>query len=367
MKTILVIAGTRPEMIKLCPLVLELRRCERLRTVLLSTSQHGALAERAAACFGLRADESLPPPSGGGAERFVGELLAGLGDAIERIAPDLCVVQGDTASAFAGALAAFYRGIPLAHVEAGLRTYRMRSPFPEEMHRRVITHLADLHFAPTATAKRNLLREGVAEKRVYLTGNTVIDALRHSLVEGVPDSLPQIPSGARLLLFTAHRREHWGAPLREMLRALRAIVEKHADVYAVCPLHPNPVVRAAADEVLAGCARAVVIEPPDLVTFHHLLSRAYLVLTDSGGIQEETTALGIPTLVMRHATERTEGVGVGCLRLCGTDATGILSAATDLLAPQSERYAAMHHPSGVFGDGHAAARISRILSEWLVR
>lgn len=365
MKTVMVIVGTRPEAIKLCPVILELRQREELRTVVLSTGQHGALMESAMACFGVCADETLPQAGGGGLECLTGGILSALGAVFDRVRPDLCVVQGDTASAFAGALAGFYRGVPVAHVEAGLRTYHIRSPFPEEMHRQVITTLADLHFAPTVAAKRNLLRAGVSEKRVYLTGNTVIDALRYSLVEGKPKALPEFRKGVRMLLFTAHRRESWGEPLREMLYALRETVEAFPDTFAVCPLHPNPAVRQAAGEILGDCPRISVIDPPELTTFHHLLARAFVVLTDSGGIQEEATALGIPTLVLRHSTERQEGLRAGVLRLAGTDRAGIVTAARELLLPDSEVYAAMHRPSGVFGDGQASRRIVRILEGWM--
>lgn len=367
MKTVTVIMGTRPEAIKLCPVVLELRKREDVRTVVLTTGQHGALLTDAMACFGVSADEELPPPAQVGAGAMTAHLLGTLDAALGRTRPDFLIVQGDTASAFAGALAGFYRGIPIAHVEAGLRTYHIRSPFPEEMHRRSIAPLADLHFAPTGMAKRNLLREGIPEKSVYLTGNTVIDALKYSLVSCTPRNLPVLPQGKRLILFTAHRRESWGEPLCEMLRALRTTVERFPDTYALCPLHPNPIVREAASGVLVGCERAVVIDPPDLTVFHHLLARATLVLTDSGGIQEEACALGIPTLVMRHSTERTEGIRAGCLRLVGTDAAGIAASAAELLRENSERYAAMRHPSGVFGDGNAAERIVRILSQRMER
>ncbi len=367
MKRVLVIMGTRPEAIKLAPVVRELRERDGVETTVLSTSQHGALLDEAAACFGIQPDEYLAAPAGGGLERMTGQILAALGEPFERLAPDLCIVQGDTASAFAGALVGFYRGVPVAHVEAGLRTYHIRSPFPEEMHRQVITTLANFHFAPTAAAKRNLLQAGVPAKRVWLTGNTAIDALRYSLVEGKPKTLPDLPRDARMLLFTAHRRESWGDALREMLAALRLTLEKFPDTYALCPLHPNPAVRGAAQELLAGCPRVQIIDPPEVTTFHHLLSRAFLILTDSGGIQEEATALGVPTLVMRHATERTEGIRAGVLRLVGTDCRGIFSAAEELLLPGSEAYAAMRHPSGAFGDGHAARRIARILGGWLER
>lgn len=366
MKTVAVIMGTRPEAIKLCPVVRELKRQERLRTVVVFTGQHGALLERAAACFSVQPDERLPPPpSGADLNTLTAHLLAEIGQLLDRIRPALLVVQGDTASAFAGALAGFYHGIQVAHVEAGLRTYHMHSPFPEELHRQAITLLSDLHFAPTAAAKQNLLRAGVPKKRVYLTGNTGIDALKYSLVCCQPSTPIPAPEGKRLLLFTAHRRENWGEPIREMLCALRATVEAFPDTYAVCPIHPNPTVRAVAEEVLAGCDRAAVIDPPDLTVFHHLLACAHLVLTDSGGIQEETTALGIPTLVMRHSTERTEGVRAGSLHLVGTDGAGILHAAKELLQPGSELYAAMRRPSGVFGDGNASARIVRILCKGL--
>lgn len=368
MKTVLVVMGTRPEAIKLCPVILELRKREDIRTVVLSTGQHGALLTDAMACFDVSADEMLPPPPAQtGPAAVMGHLLGTLDAALGRLCPDFLMVQGDTASAFAGALAGFYRGVPIAHVEAGLRTYHIRSPFPEEMHRRSIAPLADLHFAPTVTAKRNLLREGIPEKQVYLTGNTVIDALKYSLVSCTPHNMPILPQGKRLILFTAHRRESWGEPMREMLRALRTTVERFPDTYALCPLHPNPIVRQAAAEILVGCERIAVIDPPNLTVFHHLLARAAVVMTDSGGIQEESCALGIPTLVMRHSTERTEGVRAGCLRLVGTDAAGIAASAAELLRENSEVYAAMRHPCGVFGDGNAAGRIVRILGQRMER
>lgn len=366
MKTVAVLMGTRPEAIKLCPVILELQKREGIRTVVCATGQHGRLLRQATDCFGVRADETLPLlPEGSGLEQMTAHLLNGIGGLLSRIRPDLVLVQGDTASAFAGALAAFYRGIPVAHVEAGLRTYHIRSPFPEEMHRQVIATLADWHFAPTAKARRNLLQAGIPEKRVFLTGNTGIDALKYSLVNGIPRNMPELPEGKRLILFTAHRRENWGEPMRGMFRALRCAVEQFPDSYAVCPLHPNPAVREIAAEILRGCERVRVIDPPELTSFHHLLSRAYLVLTDSGGIQEEATALGIPTVIMRYSTERTEGIRAGCLRLAGTDEEGVLRTVQTLLAENSPEYISMHKPSGVFGDGNAAVRIVSILAQRL--
>ena len=284
---------------------------------------------------------------------------------LETDRPDLVLVQGDTATAFAAALAAFHRKIPIGHVEAGLRTYHMHSPFPEEFHREAISMLADYHFAPTVSAKNNLIREGKPEKSVFLTGNTVVDALRFTLREGKPAAEWSFPPEYRIVLFTAHRRESLGEPLRGMFRALRRIVESHPDVLAVCPLHHNPEVRRAAGEILQGCDRIRTIEPPEIVSFHRLLAQSYLVLTDSGGIQEETTALGIPTLVMRFSTERNEGIRAGCLRLCGSGEAGIVQAAERLLEPDSEDYAAMKKPSRVFGDGRASVRIVNLLERIL--
>ena len=268
------------------------------------------------------------------------------------------VVQGDTTSALFAGFAAFYRKIPLFHVEAGLRTHHLQSPFPEEMHRRALGLISDYHFAPTVTARENLLREGRAVERVFITGNTVVDALRYTLTEGKPRGEIEIPAGKRLVIFTAHRRESLGTSLCGMLRALVRIVQENPDIYVIFPVHHNPRVRSAAKEILSGIDRIRMIEPPDFVLFHHLLARAYLVLTDSGGIQEETTALGIPTLVMRYSSERTEGMRAGVLKLVGCEEDSIASVANRLLVPDSEEYTAMRKPSAVFGDGNASRRIA---------
>lgn len=225
--------------------------------------------------------------------------------------------------------------------------------------------LADFHFAPTLTAKTNLIREGKPEKSVFLTGNTVVDALRFTLRQTKTAAGWNFPAGSRILLFTAHRKESFGEPLRGMFRALRRIVETHPDVVAICPQHHHPEVRQAAEEILEGCERIRLVEPPEILSFHRLLAGSYLVLTDSGGIQEETTALGIPTLVMRYSTERSEGIRAGCLRLCGSGEHGIVKAAEQLLAPESAEYAAMRRPSRVFGDGRASIRIVNLLERLL--
>jgi UDP-N-acetylglucosamine 2-epimerase (non-hydrolysing) len=232
--------------------------------------------------------------------------------------PDLVLVQGDTTTAFAGALAAFHRNVSVGHVEAGLRTYRMHDPFPEKFHRRAIAMVTDYHFTPTVAAKRNLLGEGYSGDRIFITGNTVVDALRITLTEKRPLSEWSLPPDKRILLFTAHRRESFGLPIRGMLRALRRIVEDTPDLLAFFPVHHNPEVRRAAIEILKGVPRIRMIEPPEIVSFHHLLSKSYLILTDSGGIQEEASALGIPTIVMRYLSERTEGMRAGVLKLAGS-------------------------------------------------
>ncbi len=360
MKRILIAIGTRPEAIKLCPILPALRE-KGMEPIVCATGQHAELLEEALKDYGVEPQfRFCAMEPGQPLTKLFAKLVRGLGDAIRSAAPDCVMVQGDTATAFAGALAAFYENLPVAHVEAGLRTHQIKSPFPEEMQRRLITPLAAYHFAPTAFAKQNILREGIDESRIYVVGNTVIDALKFS--QNQP-ATPEWDLPPRLfpILFTAHRRENFGKPMVEMFRALRRIVEKHENVFAFCPLHANPKVREAA-RVLEGCDRIRVIDPPGPVRFHALLSRCKLVLTDSGGIQEEVTSLGIPTIVMRYSTERTEGIRAGCLMLSGTHEEGIVAAATALLRPNSELYEQMSHPSDVFGDGKASVRIAGILS-----
>lgn len=362
----MVVVGTRPEAIKLCPLILELKRRKNLLTTVCSTGQHREMLDGVMRAFSVKADRDLNVmQSGQSLSMVTAKILSGMDRVLEKELPDMVLVQGDTATAYAGAFAAFYRKIPIGHVEAGLRTYHIHSPFPEEFHREAISLISDFHFAPTVAAKNNLIREGKHEKAVFLTGNTVVDALRYTLNHGKPTVEIQIPTDSRLLIFTAHRRENLGEVLRGMLLGLRTIVETHSDVFAVCPLHPNPEVRATAKEVLYGCQRILMIDPPPTVDFHRLLAKSYLVLTDSGGIQEETTALGIPTLVMRYSTERTEGIRAGCLRLAGSGEAGIVNAANLLLKANSAEYAAMKKPSDVFGDGRASVRIANILERLL--
>ncbi len=362
MKHIMVFMGTRPEAIKLCPLILELKKRAELALTVVSTGQHRAMLDSALAAFDVKPDLDMGIMRPGQTPADVtAEILRRTDRLIEEKRPDLILVQGDTATAFSATLSAFYRKIPIGHIEAGLRTHRMDAPFPEEFHRQAIGLAAALHFAPTEAAKQNLLREGKPEKSVFVTGNTVVDALRITLTEKTPATAWKLPPDKRILIFTAHRRESLGEPLCAMLRALRRIVADTPDLLAFFPVHRNPAVRREAIEILKGAPRIRLIEPPEIVSFHHLLSHADLVLTDSGGIQEETVALGIPTLVMRHSSERGEGIRAGVLKLAGSQEDGIVSLAKRLLVPGCGEYLAMKKPSGAFGDGHASERIADIL------
>ena len=366
MKRIMVALGTRPEAIKLCPVVAELKKRRDTEVIVVSSGQHRAMLDGALQDFEIVPDVDLNVMRAGqGTSGLYARILADFERILRQKKPDVLLVQGDTATACAAAQAAFYEQIPIGHVEAGLRTHHIHSPFPEEMHRRTISLMSDFHFAPTVGASKNLLREGVDEKRIFITGNTVVDALRYTLSakQGDREVLPSLPSGARLLVFTAHRREHLGTTLEGMLRALRRIVDAFLDVVAVCPVHQNPSVKETVESILAGHERIVCIEPPSVIPFHRLLSKSALILTDSGGVQEEATALGIPTVVMRYSTERTEGIFAGNLRLAGSGEEGIFDTARLLLRPDSELYESMKRPSRVFGDGNASAKIADALEK----
>ena len=322
MERIMVIMGTRPEAIKLCPLVLELKKRKRFEVLICSTGQHRSMLDSVLRAFEVKPDFDLDVMrTGQTLSSVTARILKGLDEIFLAERPNLVIVQGDTTTAFAGAIAAFQKKIPVAHVEAGLRTYHLDSPYPEEFHRQTIGLIAKWHFAPTKVAQENLLREGKSKKSIFVTGNTVVDALHYTLGNDFHRPSWNIPTDYRLVLFTAHRRESMGSQMHEMFSALGRLVDEFSDVMAVCPLHHNPQVRSAA-EVIRGHERIRIIEPPDILSFHQLLARTYLVITDSGGIQEEAVALGIPTLVTRYATERTEGIDAGVLRLVGCSEEG---------------------------------------------
>jgi UDP-N-acetylglucosamine 2-epimerase (non-hydrolysing) len=369
----MVVLGTRPEAIKMAPLVAHLAaEPAHFSPRLVVTAQHREMVDQALAVFGLVPDRDLNLMQPGQTlPDLTCRVLTAMTAVLEEEQPDLVLVQGDTTTVLATALAAFYQQIPVGHVEAGLRTRNRYDPFPEEMNRRLTAPLAALHFAATPQARENLLRESIPAETIYVTGNPVIDALQRIAAQTPPPLAEVVPEaalaeGQRLLLVTAHRRENWGEPLRHICQALRRLAETYPQVQVVYALHRNPVVREAAREVLQGCARVHLIEPPDYAAFVHLMKRAYLILTDSGGLQEEAPALGVPVLVLRRTTERPEGIAAGTARLVGTDPEAIVAAARELLE-QPAAHAAMAQAVNPYGDGRAAARIAAAIKHYLGR
>lgn len=371
-RTVMVVFGTRPEAIKLAPVVHALARSATLRPCVCVTGQHREMLDQMLAVFELRPDHDLAVMQGDQTLfTLTARLLGVLEPVLARERPAAIVVQGDTTTAFAAALAGYYVRVPTGHVEAGLRTDDPYNPFPEEMNRRLTSHLATWHFAPTARAAANLAREGVAAERVTLTGNTIVDALHEMLARlarhgELPDSVlpPALAAGRRLLVVTGHRRESFGAGLRNICAALRAIAERNDDVVVVYPVHLNPNVQRPVRELLQNHPRVILTEPLDYLPFVDLLRRAYLILTDSGGIQEEAPSLRVPVLVMRSTTERPEGIEAGVARLVGTDREAIIEAAQRLLDDRAahRRMVAAANP---YGDGHAAEKIVRYLEHAL--
>jgi UDP-N-acetylglucosamine 2-epimerase (non-hydrolysing) len=355
----MVVYGTRPEAIKLAPLISALRSSA-VEPVIAVTGQHRELLHQVHALFGIRPDHDLAILTEGQTLTDITQrVLAGLTPLLRQVEPDAVVVQGDTTPCFAGALAAFYAKIPVAHVEAGLRTHDRYSPFPEEMNRRLTTQLTDLHLAPTATNRAHLRSVGVDEEAVVVTGNTVIDALIDVAGRQLPYTSQEVAgvvaSGRRVIVVTAHRRESWGAPLRSAAGAVADTARTHRGVEIVMPLHPNPTVRQVVEDVLTGEPNVHLVEPLPYADFARLLSDCHLVLTDSGGIQEEAPSLGRPVLVLRDTTERVEAVEAGTVRLVGTDRATVRTALTRLLDDDSA-YDAMASARNPYGDGKAAAR-----------
>lgn len=361
---VLAVFGTRPEVIKLAPVIHELRRRnDTVELRLCATGQHREMLDQTLAAFGMRPDMDLHVMQAGQHPTdLLGRLLAALRPVLDELRPDVLIVQGDTTTVMAGALAGYLHGVRVGHVEAGLRTRDKRAPFPEEINRRVAGVVADDHFAPTAQARANLLAEGVDSRRIFLTGNTIVDALlwMRARVSGRPLPPALDPGAARLVLVTAHRRESFGQPFRELCAALREIAMRHTDVCLIYPVHLNPRVRGPVHELLGNCPRLRLVEPLDYATFVALLARAHLVLTDSGGIQEEAPALGKPVLVLREKTERPEAVTAGAVKLVGTDRARIVAEADTLLTDPAA-YAAMARPACIYGDGRAAARIGEVI------
>lgn len=362
MKKVIAVFGTRPEAIKMCPLVSVLKeRSSAFEVVVCVTGQHRQMLDSVLEVFHIRPDYDLNiMKSGQTLFDITSATMLGIKEVLEKELPDIVLVHGDTTTSFAAAVASFYMGIPIGHVEAGLRTYNLKSPFPEEFNRQVVDIVSDYYFAPTETSRNNLLKEGKPYEKIFVTGNTGIDALRTTVKADFNHPVIDWCAGHPLILVTAHRRENLGEPMHHMFRAIRRVLEEHPGVRAVYPVHLNPEVRKAADSEFRGCERMKLIEPLDVLDFHNLLSRCHIVLTDSGGIQEEAPGLGKPVLVMRDTTERPEGVEAGTLKLVGTSEESIYKECTKLL-DDPKAYEAMSHAVNPYGDGYASEAIATIL------
>lgn len=359
--SVLTIFGTRPEAVKLAPVIRELAGRAGVRARVCVTAQHREMLDQVLAIFGIVPDHDLALMRPGQAlPDLTARVLTGVSGVLAAERPDVVLVQGDTTTAMAGALAAFYARVPVGHVEAGLRSYDRYSPYPEEINRRIVGTMATWHFAPTARAAEALRREGVPEASIHVTGNTVVDALLATLEATAPPQWPFPRNGRRLLLVTAHRRENFGAPLEGIFGALRALVDRNPDVELAYPVHLNPQVQEPARRILGDHERIHLLPPQDYASFVHLMARSALILTDSGGIQEEAPTLGKPTLVLRRETERPEAITAGTARLVGTNPAVIL-AETERLLHDPAAYAAMARASNPFGDGRAARRIVDLL------
>lgn len=362
MTKILLVFGTRPEAVKMCPLVRELRARPSLQTLVCVTGQHRQMLDQVLDVFQVTPDYDLSVMKPGQTLFDVTtDILNALRPVLEKERPDVVLVQGDTSTTFAAALACFYLRIPVGHVEAGLRTHDMSAPYPEEFNRQAVSLISRYHFAPTEQARQNLLAEGKRPETIHVTGNTAIDALRTTVRPDYTHPELDWAAGSRLILITAHRRENLGEPMRRMFRAIRRVIDEHPDVKAVYPVHMNPAVRETADAVLGGHERIHMLEPLDVLDFHNFLARSHLILTDSGGIQEEATSLGKPVLVMRDTTERPEGVAAGTLKLVGTDEETVYESFRRLL-DDPVQYAEMSRAGSPYGDGFASRRIADILT-----
>lgn len=361
MKKIMLVFGTRPEAIKMCPLVNELKKHNDIETLVCVTGQHRQMLDQVLEAFNVTPDYDLSIMK----EKqtlfdVTTNILNKIKEVLEKEKPDVVLVHGDTSTTFVTALACFYLQIPIGHVEAGLRTYNIYSPYPEEFNRQAVSIISTYNFAPTEMAKQNLIKEGKDINSIFVTGNTAIDALKTTVKKDYYNEHLKWAEGSRLIMLTAHRRENLGEPMHSMFRAIKRIVNEYEDVKVIYPIHMNPVVRKAAEEELGNDDRIRIIEPLEVLDFHNFLARCYMILTDSGGIQEEAPSLGKPVLVMRDTTERPEGIKAGTLKLVGTNEEVIYKEFKLLLEDKSE-YEKMSHASNPYGDGHACERIVEIL------
>lgn len=356
--------GTRPEAIKMCPLVKELQtRQDTIETIVCVTGQHREMLDQVLRAFDVQPDYDLSIMK---SEQTLFDVTINILDkmkaVLEEARPDVVLVHGDTSTTFVTALACFYLQIPVGHVEAGLRTYNIHSPYPEEFNRQAVGIVAQYHFAPTEMAKKNLIKEGKDADTIYVTGNTAIDALQTTVQNNYSHEQLEWAKGARLIMITAHRRENLGQPMRHMFKAIKRIVDEHEDIKVIYPIHMNPAVREAAKDILGSCDRIRIIEPLEVIDFHNFLAQSYMILTDSGGIQEEAPSLGKPVLVMRDTTERPEGIQAGTLKLVGTDEEKIYASFKELLENEAT-YNQMSKASNPYGDGFASRRIADILEK----
>ncbi len=363
MKKVMLVFGTRPEAIKMCPLVNELKTRKNLETIVCVTGQHREMLDQVLDVFKVQPDYDLSIMK----ERqtlfdVTTNILNKIKSVLEKEKPDVVLVHGDTSTTFVTALACFYLQIPVGHVEAGLRTYNIYSPYPEEFNRQAVSIISKYNFAPTELSKNNLLKEGKAENTIYVTGNTAIDALKTTVREGYTHPELEWAKDSRLIMITAHRRENLGEPMCHMFRAIRRVMDEHPDVKAIYPIHMNPVVRETAQSILGDDDRIHIIDPLEVLDFHNFLANSYMILTDSGGIQEEAPSLGKPVLVMRDTTERPEGIAAGTLKLVGTDEETIYKNFKELLE-NKEEYEKMSKASNPYGDGFACKKIADILEK----
>lgn len=365
MKKVMLVFGTRPEAIKMCPLVNELKSRNTLQTIVCVTGQHRQMLDQVLAAFSVTPDYDLSVMK---EKQTLFDVTTNILERIRSVLveekPDVVLVHGDTSTTFVTALACFYLQIPVGHVEAGLRTYNIYSPYPEEFNRQAVSIISHFNFAPTKLSEQNLLKEGKNPEYIYVTGNTAIDALKTTVRKDYSHLELEWAEGSRLIMITAHRRENLGEPMKHMFRAIKRVMDEHPDIKAIYPIHMNPLVRETANVILGDDDRIHIIEPLEVLDFHNFLSRSYLILTDSGGIQEEAPSLGKPVLVMRDTTERPEGIAAGTLKLVGTEEETIYREFSRLLTDQNA-YNAMSHASNPYGDGFACKRIADVLEKEL--
>lgn len=354
---VLSIFGTRPEAIKMAPLVKELEKRKEIESIVCVTAQHREMLDQVLEVFDIKPDYDLNiMKKGQTLSEITSRVLLGLEEVIQKDKPNIILVHGDTTTTFAGALAAFYNQVDIGHVEAGLRTWNKYSPFPEEMNRQMVDRMTDMFFAPTEVSKNNLLNEGIDKNKIYVTGNTAIDAMKYTVKDNYTNEVLDWLGDSKFILLTAHRRENLGEPMRNIFKAVRRIVLDNKDVKVIYPIHMNPIVREIASEILDGIDRVKLIEPLEVFDFHNFINRSYLILTDSGGIQEEAPSLGKPVLVLRDTTERPEGIEAGTLKLVGTDEETIYNETMKLLNNKDE-YNKMSKASNPYGDGNASKYI----------